>query len=194
MATLPLTKENILNTAEDVILRFGPKKANVQDIARALNVSHPAIYRHYESKAKLWDAVAERWLERISVPRNDILNESISADTKLYRWLVELFESKRKSVINDPELFANYTALVAESSEVLQQHITSLIQDIHGIIIDGINEDIFDIVNPDQTAAAILNAFTRFHHPAHMNKWQNPDINKDFDAVWNLILKGITNR
>ena len=51
MAKLHLTKEMILNSAEEVLLRFGPTKANVQDIARALNVSHPVIYRHYDSKA-----------------------------------------------------------------------------------------------------------------------------------------------
>jgi AcrR family transcriptional regulator len=38
----PLTRDRILATAEDVIRRFGPAKATVVDVARALGVSHAA--------------------------------------------------------------------------------------------------------------------------------------------------------
>ena len=51
MADQALTKEEILNTTEQVLRRFGPEKASVVDVARALNVSHGTIYRHYPSKA-----------------------------------------------------------------------------------------------------------------------------------------------
>jgi len=63
-----LTPERILETAEDVLRRFGPAKATVVDVARALDVSHGSVYRHFASKAALRDAVAERWLARISDP------------------------------------------------------------------------------------------------------------------------------
>lgn len=192
MAKLPLTKEMILNSAEEVLLRFGPTKANVQDIARALNVSHPVIYRHYDSKAKLWDAVVERWLDRASAPLNDILNEPLSSDIKLYRWLEALFKGKRQSAINEPELYAIYTTLAAQSSEVLHQHITHLIEDIIKIIKQGVDEGVFVKDNPEQTALAIVDAFTRFYHPAHVNEWQNPNIDKEFNALWEILLKGIT--
>jgi hypothetical protein len=38
----PLTRDRILATAEEVIRRFGPAKATVVDVARALGVSHAA--------------------------------------------------------------------------------------------------------------------------------------------------------
>lgn len=192
MAKLPLTKEMILNSAEEVLLRFGPAKANVQDVARALNVSHPVIYRHYDSKAKLWDAVVERWLERAATPLNDILNEPLSPDIKLYRWLEASLKGKRQSAINEPELFAIYTTLAAQSREVLHQHVTHLIEEIIKIIKQGVDEGVFVKDNPKQTALAILNAFTRFYHPAHVNEWQNPNIDKEFNALWEILLKGIT--
>ena len=59
-----LTREEILDAAEEVLRRYGPAKANVVDVARALNVSHGSVYRHFPSKAALREAVAERWLER----------------------------------------------------------------------------------------------------------------------------------
>ena len=59
----PLTRDRILAAAEDVIRRFGPSKATVVDVARALGVSHTAVYKHVASKAELRDMVVGRWVE-----------------------------------------------------------------------------------------------------------------------------------
>src|SRR5512144_414821 len=59
-----LTRERILEAAEDVLRRFGPSKATVVDVARVLEVSHGSVYRHFPSKAALRDGVAELWLAR----------------------------------------------------------------------------------------------------------------------------------
>src|SRR5262245_63590059 len=57
----PLTLDRIVSAAEDVIRRFGPAKATVVDVARALGVSHAAVYRHVATKAELRDLVVGRW-------------------------------------------------------------------------------------------------------------------------------------
>ena len=56
-----LTSDQILVAAEDVLRRYGPEKANVVDVARALGVSHGSVYRHFPSKAALRGAVTDRW-------------------------------------------------------------------------------------------------------------------------------------
>ena len=67
-ADAPLTRDRILATAEDVIRRFGPAKATVVDVARALGVSHAAVYRHVATKAELRDLVVGRWVEATMPP------------------------------------------------------------------------------------------------------------------------------
>src|SRR5437879_2663848 len=64
--TVVLTPERILEVTEDVLRRFGLAKATVVDVARALDVSHGSVYRHFPSKASRRDAVAKRWLDRAS--------------------------------------------------------------------------------------------------------------------------------
>lgn len=71
MSTDPgtLSAERILDTAEEVLRRFGPAKASVLDVARALGVSHGSVYRHFPSKAALrarsrnggWPGSPHRW-------------------------------------------------------------------------------------------------------------------------------------
>jgi AcrR family transcriptional regulator len=68
----PLTRDRILATAEDVIRRFGPAKATVVDVARALGVSHAAVYRHVATKAELRDLVVGRWAEATMPPLRTI--------------------------------------------------------------------------------------------------------------------------
>jgi len=63
-----LTRDRILATAEDVIRRFSPAKATVVDVARALGVSHAAVYRHVATKPELRDLVVGRWMEATMPP------------------------------------------------------------------------------------------------------------------------------
>ena len=70
--TLVLTPEQILDVTEDVLRRFGLAKATVVDVARALDVSHGSVYRHFPSKASLREAVAKRWLDRANAPLEEI--------------------------------------------------------------------------------------------------------------------------
>ena len=72
-----LTTEKILDTAEDVLRRFGPRKTTVVDIARELKVSHGTVYRHFESKSALHSAITKRWLERVTSPLLDIVKKDL---------------------------------------------------------------------------------------------------------------------
>src|ERR671923_1129072 len=100
-----LTQEKILEAAEDVLRRFGPSKATVVDVARALDVSHGSVYRHFPSKAALRDAVLERWLHRVAVPLAAVASADEPATQRLRRWLDTLIATKRSKAFDDPELF-----------------------------------------------------------------------------------------
>ncbi len=110
-----LTPERILEVTEDVLRRFGLAKATVVDVARALDVSHGSVYRHFPSKASLRQAVAKRWLDRVSAPLAKIAEESGPAPARLDRWLRALCLAKQKKVSEDPEMFATYLTLAREA-------------------------------------------------------------------------------
>src|SRR5438874_13424418 len=114
MAETALTPDQILAAAERVFRRFGPGKSSVVDVARALGVSHGSVYRHFASKAALRDAVAERWLARVSAPLAEIASDDSPAVERLRRWLDALIALKRSKVRDDPELFATYSELAVE--------------------------------------------------------------------------------
>lgn len=192
---LPLTKEMILDAAEQVLRRYGPDKTSVVDVARVLQVSHGTLYRHFPSKAALREAVTERWLHQISDPLEMISEQSDgSASKRLRLWFEALVQSKRTYAAKDPEMFAMYTAVTLEAVDMITAHVDHLILQISRIIEKGIQVLELQSGQPEAMAKAMFIATSRFHHPAHAHEWSASHIDQDFDSVWNLILSGIVLR
>src|SRR4051794_40722464 len=57
----PEPRARILGAAGGLRRRRAPAKTGVVDVARALEMSHANVYRHFASKTELQDAVAQRW-------------------------------------------------------------------------------------------------------------------------------------
>jgi AcrR family transcriptional regulator len=189
-----LTRERILETAEDVIRRFGPAKATVVDVARALGVSHGSVYRHFPSKAALRDAVSARWLARISEPLAAVAQSGGSARTRLRRWFDVLFEAKRGRALEDPELFATYVGLAAQARDVVAAHVAELTGQIERIVADGVARGEFDVADAAEAAKAAFDATSRFHNPAHAAEWAEPHAGAAFERVWHLVARGLEAR
>jgi AcrR family transcriptional regulator len=186
-----LDKEAILNAAEDVIRKYGPAKTNLTDIAKALKVSHAALYRHYDNKAQLFEEVAERWLNTISLPLASIVKETYPPELKLKSYLETLCRIKRQNAMDDPEMFENYSALTAASERVLSKHTEHLFEQLESIIKQGIHTKVLIDQNPRQLAIAIFTATTRFHYPAFVSEWSDTQIDVKVNSVIEICIRGI---
>ncbi|WP_354643159.1 TetR family transcriptional regulator [Kitasatospora camelliae] len=186
-----LTPEQILSAAEDVLRRYGPAKATVVDIARALGVSHGSVYRHFPSKAALREAVTQRWLDRAHDELAAISAEPGPSAERLHRWLATLFAAKRAKAQEDPELFATYLALVSELSATVEAHVDTLTAQIAAIVRDGVDRGEFRPADPAVTARAVFQATAHFHDPAHAAEWSLERAERDFEALWALLLDGL---
>ncbi|WP_405493099.1 TetR family transcriptional regulator [Streptomyces sp. NBC_00096] len=191
-AAEPLTPERILETTEEVLRRFGPTKATVVDVARALGVSHGSVYRHFPSKAALREAVTDRWLAKsVAVLERIASAPSEPAPSKLESWLEALFEAKRKKAGADPELFATYTVLLAENSGVVDQHLAELIEQLSRIIGEGVAAGSLSAPDVPAAARAVFDATGRFHDPQYAADWLSPNITAEFEAVTALVVRGL---
>jgi AcrR family transcriptional regulator len=186
-----LTPERILEVTEDVLRRFGLAKATVVDVARALDVSHGSVYRHFPSKASLREAVAKRWLDRVSLPLEQVAQDSGPAPARLERWLRTLCLAKQKKVSEDPEMFATYLTLAREACAAVRAHKEGLVDQVAAIISDGVKQGAFDTPDVRATARALFEATVRYHNPAHAAEWNDPELATRFDALLALLMRGI---
>ncbi|SFI39742.1 transcriptional regulator, TetR family [Paenibacillus sp. UNC496MF] len=190
---LPLSKEQILDTAEQVLKRFGPDKTSVVDVARALQVSHGTLYRHFASKAALREAVTARWLDRIIAEPLASLADlpGDSAADRLRQWVVALIAAKRTYAADDPELFKMYADVTLEAGGMIEAHIGRLIGQLASIIASGIASGELKPGDPEETARAIFIATSKFHHPSHAREWLAERADREFESVWRVLLYGI---
>jgi AcrR family transcriptional regulator len=185
------TRERILTAAEELLRRHGPAKTTVADVARALGMSHANVYRHFTSKAQLRDVVAERWLHTVTEPLAAIAGAPRPAGGRLAAWLTTLAEAKRRKVHDDPELFANYHALAEQARGVVGAHVAQLKAQLARIVADGVAAGEFAPADPEATAAAILDATLRFHHPHHVRESAGIDRSAELQRVTALLLAGL---
>jgi AcrR family transcriptional regulator len=176
-----------------VLRRYGPGKATVVDVARALGVSHGSVYRHFRTKAALREAVTERWLEQAVTELAPLAEGPGPATERLTTWLSALFAAKRRKAGGDPELFATYEVLIGESSAVVDEHVDHLVGQLARIIEDGHRQGEFAAPETGftTTARAVFDATDRFHDPVHAAEWNAPDIDDAFAAVLALVLRGL---
>lgn len=187
----PLTRDRILATAEDVIRRFGPSKATVVDVARALGVSHTAVYKHVSSKVELRGLVVGRWVEATMPPLRAIVAQSGPAPQRLRNLIDALIAVKRRRAADDPELFAAYMTLAADAKSVVAAHVAEMVGLASQVIASGVKEGEFRTVNPVAAGRAVLVATSKFHHPAHAAEWADPSIDEAFEDVWRLLMDGL---
>ena len=82
--------------------------------------------------------------------------------------------------------------LVEESSAAVQEHVEHLAASLTKIVADGVQRGELVADDPAATGRAILDATARFHNPTHRQEWSDPQIDAQFEAVWSLLLKGLT--
>lgn len=126
------TAEKILITALALFARYGYDATSMSDIASELKITKGALYRHYENKRAIFDAILEkmRQRDREQAHANDVPEESLQAAPESYRdtslesicsfsmemfryWTEDAFASDFRRMLaleryRDPEMMALY--------------------------------------------------------------------------------------
>ncbi|WP_395664685.1 TetR/AcrR family transcriptional regulator [Methylocella sp.] len=194
MAEERLSKDQIVDAAEAALRRFGLAKTSVVDVARSLGVTHGALYRHFDGKADIVDAVSARWLERINGPLAVIAAETGPAAERLRRWFDVLIASQTAQAQNDPELFLAFAEMARRDSRCVAAELERRATHVAKIIDDGRAQGAFNAPNPVEAAHALLDAATKFLAPDHVADWRKPEAAARFDAAFRLLLQGLATR
>lgn len=188
-----LDAEMIMLATEDMLRKHGPSKATVVDVARALGVSHAAVYRHFPSKVALREAVARRWLNRnLDALSGLASNPDSPPPERLRSWLTTLFEMKRHGAATEPDLWATVGVLAKENSVVITEHVAAMIGQLETIIAAGVAAGDFAFPGGAPAAArTVFDATALFHAPAYAADWQRPGRAEALDALCTLVLNGL---
>lgn len=161
-------RAQILEAALMQVRRFGEAKTNVVDIARALGTSHTTIYRHFRSKADIFDAVAiEAMRDEEELARRFVETTGPIAD-RLEGMVLALHARKRDRFANDPEVYGLYRRIVEERPEIIAAYARAMTALIARILADGKRRGEVQIDDVEAAAGVVRDAVTVFVHPAHV--------------------------
>jgi len=161
------TRRSIMAVAERLFREIGYRKTTVADIAKALRMSPANVYRFFDSKKAINEAVAERLLGEAQAAV-----ECIAADTGLpapARLRAMLKTMNRMSVqlfTADRRMHDMVDAAMVESWDVVHCHIVRMDDILHGLVAEGVAAGQFRAADPLVAARCIQSAMLRFCHPA----------------------------
>jgi AcrR family transcriptional regulator len=163
-----LTTQKILDAARAHVRRFGEAKTNVVDIARALGTSHTTIYRHFRSKAEVFDAIVVAAMRDEEELACTFVGGTQPATERLSGLVLALHRRKRERFGNDPEVYQLYRRVVDERPGIVRGYAAAMTQLVAAIIADGVQQGEFKIDNVAAAAEVVRDAVTVFVHPAHV--------------------------
>lgn len=117
------TAELLLEAAEELIRERGAYEISVTDLALACGMSQSNVYRFFDSKEALFDAIAERWFRDFGVAMEAILNADMPVREKLFRFFECRLILKLARYDSDPALFMSYLALGESHHDVVDGYI-----------------------------------------------------------------------
>lgn len=166
--TPPTQRDRILDTARDMIRRFGGAKTNVVDIAQAMGLSHSAIYRHFRSKAEIFDALAAATMAEEAALAQAFVDAEGPVAERLTELVLALHRSKRAKFAGDPEMHALYRRIVEERPDLIADYARRMTGLVRRLLAEGVERGEFGTLDLDAAAGAVRDAVTVFIHPAHV--------------------------
>lgn len=163
-----LSAPRILEAARMQVRRFGEAKTNVVDIARALGTSHTSIYRHFKSKADVFDAIVLETMQDEQEMAAAFVARPEPASQRLYGLALALHRKKLERFDGDPEIYQLYRRVIIERPEIVSNYAKKMTRLIAVILADGVKQKEFKIDDVEAGAEVVRDALTVFIHPAHV--------------------------
>lgn len=150
-----LTREMIMEAAQDLFVKKGYEHVSMRQIAKELNYSHGAIYYHFKNKAELFYALVEQHFHMLDEKLEEMIKKNIPEVEKLHEVLLGFIEfglthqshyemmflikdEEVKNFINERphkvyEKFAQSVYLLSEKRATIQE-VYSVFLSLHGFV------------------------------------------------------------
>lgn len=188
------TKERILDAALVSFVENGYKGTNLRDFAAGMGLSKSALYRHYESKEAIWNALLDKmeayYAERFGSVEN--MPESPKSCDELLVTTMKMVNF----TIHDERIVLTRKLLLAEQfhdervKKLATEHFLSGTREIYKIIFEKMmKNDLLKPEDPDVLAFAFTSPITSLIHYCDREPEKEPDIMRQIEAFVKHFIK-----
>ena len=152
-------RDAILEIMVELIEERGSSAFTMTELAARAGMSTANLYRYFESKEALIEAVAEHWFR----PKVEIMEEVVASDLgprrKMYEFYARRFARMKSEWERDPVVFANYVELGKEHFELVRSYVDLGDHYLAMIIGEAMAEGYFAGLSIDE-AISLVNQMT----------------------------------
>lgn len=160
------TRTRIMLTAERLFREIGYQKTTVADIAKVLKMSPANVYRFFDSKKAIHEAVAVRLMTEVEVAVTTIAdNRQLSPKDRLREMFAAIHHMNAERYVGDSKLHEMVAIAMEESWQICDAHIQRECETVARVIADGVRLGQFKPCDPALTAHCLCTSMLRFFHP-----------------------------
>jgi TetR/AcrR family transcriptional regulator, repressor of the ameABC operon len=184
-------REELLDHVEALIQQRGGVSVTLAELATTANMSPANLYRFFDSKEALYQAVAERWF----APKIGIMEEVVASDLpireKLYEFFARRFVLMRDNHVRDPQLFESYLELGREHLDIvlgfvdLADHYQSM------LISEAISDGYFEGLTIDEAVSLVNLMIQPFCNPDLIHTLGHRATEAKLSLIIDAILAGL---
>lgn len=164
-------RDQIIAAAYACIAHYGYGKTTVSDLAKEIGFSKAYIYRFFESKQAIGEAICTARLDKVVTETRAAIAEGSSATEKLRIMFKGLTALSQQLLFDDRKLYEIASLSAAEEWKSYSSYKKTLGAMLTEIIKEGRESGEFERKTPlDETCRAILYAMMPFIDPLHLER------------------------
>ena len=159
------TRRRIVETAERLFREIGYQKTTVADIAKVLRMSPANVYRFFDSKKAINEAVAQRLMGEVEAAVEAIIARPEPAPRRFRDLVDAIHRMNTDRYIGSQRMHEMVEAAMVESWPVVQGHIERVLGLFERLMAEGKASGEFGLDDPRRAALCAKTAIMRFCHP-----------------------------
>jgi AcrR family transcriptional regulator len=190
------TRARIMATAEALFRRLGFAKTAVADIAAELHMSPANVYRFFDSKNAIVEAICRRCLSEVEEKAWSVARSKAAAAARLERLILEILAYHKENLATEHRVNEMVIAAIEHNWDTIRAHKDAVRNVVELILRDGIEAGEFEPVDPRKTADLIMRAVVCFTHPLVVGQCleEGDDLEAQARASVRFLLRAITPR
>lgn len=162
------TRQSIVDTAERFFRDIGYQKTTVADIAKSLRMSPANVYRFFDSKKSINEAVLARFKGELEESLSLIIAEPRPAGARLRDMLLTSHRINQARFADQQRMQEMVCAAMEESWDAILGHIERFDALLGRVVAEGVATGEFRAIDPVAATQCIRTAMMRFQHPLLM--------------------------
>jgi AcrR family transcriptional regulator len=184
-------REQIIAAADEHFRHYGYEKTTVADLAKAIGLSKAYVYKFFESKQAIGEAICSMCLSEIADAAQSIADEKKPATDRLRRIFKTIAYKSGDLLFHDRKIHDLAVTAISENWGSTHRYSERLLSILKSVLREGREAGEFERKTPlDDTARAILLALETVKHPmVLMHKLDTLD--EDATLLADLVLRSL---